>query len=221
MSETAELTQTIRNADNELRKLLALLARRGDYETMAQFLDVVRQFRRLTEQIKTGNEPAQETECGESGSVGKEMSASADVSTTSLPVAFQDPVGLADTSHRSTKRGRDYPCFYRGRDGLIKIGWSKKRKVEYCHKAPWEAVQAVVKAIQEKASSGEPFTLEELTPIRTTDGSEVPSYQTYLVLAWLRKENLIRQHGRQGYSLAASINLLQALDQRRMLLPAP
>ena len=38
-------------------------------------------------------------------------------------------------------------------------------------------------------------------------GSDIPDYQTYLTLAWLRSIDLITQHGRQGYSLPGDSKL--------------
>jgi hypothetical protein len=40
-----------------------------------------------------------------------------------------------------------------------------------------------------------------------------------LVLAWLRHENLITRHGRQGYSLAPNVSLVDAVEERWKLLP--
>jgi hypothetical protein len=50
-------------------------------------------------------------------------------------------------------------------------------------------------------------------------GAEVPSYQAYLVLAWLRKENMITQHGRQGYSLPSAVNLAASVKEQWERLP--
>ena len=38
-------------------------------------------------------------------------------------------------------------------------------------------------------------------------GTEIPTYQAYLCLAWLRGAALIEQHGRQGYSVPAAAQL--------------
>jgi hypothetical protein len=121
---------------------------------------------------------------------------------------------------KSKAKKADYPRFHRERDELVKIGWSKKQKAEYRHKAPKAVVLLVAQALQQKGAGGERFTFEELLPFRDRDtGADVPSYQAYLALAWLRHENLIVQHGRQGYSLAANINLMDALEERWKLLP--
>lgn len=114
----------------------------------------------------------------------------------------------------------NYPRFQRDRDELVKIGWSKKEKAEYRHKAPKAVVLSVSEILQRRGVGGERFTFEELLPIRDRDTqAELPSYQAYLTLAWLRKENLIVQHGRQGYSLPPNINLMDALEERWKLLP--
>jgi hypothetical protein len=57
--------------------------------------------------------------------------------------------------------------------------------------------------------------MEEVLPLNNPgDGSELPSYQVYLSLAWLRAEDLIVQHGRQGYSLPPGSDLERESERR-------
>ena len=50
--------------------------------------------------------------------------------------------------------------------------------------------------------------MEENLPLKDpADGTEIPTYQVYLCLAWLRQAKLVEQHGRQGYSLPDSAHL--------------
>ncbi len=50
--------------------------------------------------------------------------------------------------------------------------------------------------------------MEENLPLKDpADGTEIPTYQVYLCLAWLRQAKLVEQHGRQGYSLPSSAHL--------------
>jgi hypothetical protein len=148
------------------------------------------------------------------------------ISTDSPPASSSASANGASERRKVTRLSKsktnkaNYPKFLRDRDELVKIGWSKKQKAEYRHKAPKAVVLLVAQALQQKGAGGERFTFEELLPFRDRDtGADVPSYQAYLVLAWLRHENLIVQHGRQGYSLAANMNLMDALEERWKLLP--
>ncbi|MER3415082.1 MAG: hypothetical protein C4297_02580 [Gemmataceae bacterium] len=204
MTRLFQAAEVIGRAETEIRQLLLDCAREGAYEEVALLADLARQLRRLVEHAASPNGP---------------------------PIDPANPGALANASaqprsrsHRTAPTGKppsaDYPRFFRSRDELVKIGWSKKRKAEYRHKAPSAVVRLVARALQARGTGGEQFTFEELLPIRDPQTkSEVPSYQAYLALAWLRKENLVVQHGRQGYSLRPDINLADAVEERWKLLP--
>lgn len=101
----------------------------------------------------------------------------------------------------STPKG--YPRFIRRADSLIKIGWSKRSKEEYQHKAPQKVVFMLADNIAGAGTNGRLVTVQDLVPMcDPADKSTVPDYQTYLCLAWLRENRLLNQHGRQGYTVA-------------------
>ncbi len=112
----------------------------------------------------------------------------------------------ASTNRRNTKRGRvsAYPRFEVENDQLVKIGWSKKSRSEYRHKAPLHVVARVVGALlEESEGSGGRFSTDGLFPLPPTGSdAEVPSYQGYLVLRWLRELGVVEKLGRIGYLLA-------------------
>ncbi|MCC7293030.1 MAG: hypothetical protein IT449_13295 [Phycisphaerales bacterium] len=96
----------------------------------------------------------------------------------------------------------EYPKFFREGDTLIKVAWSKKQRAEYQHKAPRRAVDLLAAAIARKASRTGRFTTEELFPLKDPhDGAEVPSYQAYVALAWLKSAGMVRQKGKGGYTV--------------------
>tara|TARA_R110002072_G_scaffold42064_11_gene118039 strand:+ start:61041 stop:61736 length:696 start_codon:yes stop_codon:yes gene_type:complete len=100
---------------------------------------------------------------------------------------------------KSGKRG--YPWFEVTDLGIDKIGWSKKKKSEYRHSAPTSAAIAFVKYIDATREDGKIWSVEDLGDIEdTSNGVIVPSYQVYLVIAWLRSIGLIAKNGRSGYS---------------------
>ena len=102
------------------------------------------------------------------------------------------------SSRGASKRAKDdYPRFERDNNRLVKIGWSKRERAEYAHKAPRTAVEAVVMAL--RANGHNVFSMEELLPITTASNGEVPSYQAYLVTAWLRACGAVEREGRGGY----------------------
>ena len=96
------------------------------------------------------------------------------------------------------EEARAYPRFARSGDRLVKIAWSKKDGAEYEHRAPRVAVLAVLSSLRELGSRE--FSMEELARVRDKYGNEIPSYQVYLVMAWLRACGAVRKIGRGGYA---------------------
>lgn len=106
-----------------------------------------------------------------------------------------------------------YPRFVRRGDHLVKIGWSKREKSEYVHKAPRQAAFVLARAAAEAGRDGRIFQINALLPLSDpTDGNEIPDYQVYLVIAWWRSAGLLDQHGRQGYSIPNASQLYQAVE---------
>ncbi len=102
---------------------------------------------------------------------------------------------------RSRTQKREYPRFERDGDKLVKVGWSKKHKEQYEHRAPREAVIAFARHLAGHARDGEVFAMEDLLPVPDLSGGEVPAYQVYLTLAWLRQADAVEKKGRDGYVL--------------------
>ena len=95
-----------------------------------------------------------------------------------------------------------YPKFLREGNALLKLGWSRKRKAEYEHRAPREAVLAVAARVAEVVSTRSRFTVDDLGDVRIAQGEEpISSCQVYLWIAWFRRTGLVLQHGRRGYTL--------------------
>lgn len=106
-----------------------------------------------------------------------------------------------------------YPRFLRRGDALVKIGWSKREKNEYEHKAPRQTVLLLARVIADIGMDGRIFQIDALTPlIDPKDGTQIPNYQIYLIIAWWRSAGLLDQHGRQGYSIPNANQLLQAVE---------
>lgn len=96
-----------------------------------------------------------------------------------------------------SKSNGDYPHFEREGNRLVKIGWSKKDRRVYEHKTPFTSVSAVCDVLRRKSGK---FLVDQILPIKDAAGTDVPSYQAYLVLAWLRKEGLVERNGNDGYT---------------------
>ena len=99
-------------------------------------------------------------------------------------------------------KAKQYPKFFHQADQLVKVGWSKKDRKEYIHKAPFTSVIATANSIQKAASGKKVFSADQFFPVLSADGqAELPGYQAYLSLAWFRTLGLVDQKGRQGYIL--------------------
>ena len=116
--------------------------------------------------------------------------------------------------------GSVYPRFARQADDLVKVGWSKREKGEYRHRAPVKAVIVVAAAVAEEVRRSELLSPDALFPvIDPADGGEVASYQTYLTLRWFRQLELIEQQGRSGYAVPDPDGLVDAVRQALKQLP--
>jgi hypothetical protein len=121
---------------------------------------------------------------------------------------------------RSKKSKRTYPVFERTGDQIVKIGWSKVNRDEYEHRSPKGVALALLQKMQRLSGDRELITMDDVLPLRLAgDETEVPPYQSYMCLAWLRSIAVVRQHGRQGYSLIETDKASAAIDRAWELLP--
>jgi hypothetical protein len=103
---------------------------------------------------------------------------------------------------RSPKKG-EFPKFQRNENMLYKLGWSKAEKSIYEHKAPKNVLTALVNKLMVIGANRQRFTMDNVLPLTTlNEDTELPAYQVYICLAWLRITKLLIQHGRQGYSIS-------------------
>jgi hypothetical protein len=128
--------------------------------------------------------------------------------------------GAHRRSHSRTPSQPTYPQFLRDRDKLVKIGWSKKAKAEYEHKAPRNVVNALVTAVRAKVGDGELFAASDVIPLPATGDDSIPDYQAYVVLKWLHAEGIITKHGRDRYAIERGKLLPNTLDEVWERLPA-
>jgi hypothetical protein len=102
---------------------------------------------------------------------------------------------------RAASRRRGYPRFYRCDERLIKVGWSKKKRSAYEHRAGKDAVFAVLDAIRRRLEKHRTFKVEDVIAVQPdSDASAVPQYVVYLVIAWMENLGLLAKNGRNGYS---------------------
>lgn len=117
------------------------------------------------------------------------------------PSVANAPPPIIAVSRRIPKSNK-YPKFERTRDRLVKIGWSKKDRSEYEHKVPYDIAGVVLSALSAKLNEVEYLKMDDLIPLDDKSGQEIPSYQTYLVIAWLRDIGVVEKQGNDGYHFA-------------------
>jgi len=102
-------------------------------------------------------------------------------------------------------RSKNYlPTFLLEGTDLVKVGQSRSSPDLYEHRAPRSLVESVVKAVKTAGGAGKRFgadvVLKQVGSGQAT--GNIPAYQVYVALAWLKWSGLIIQHGRQGYTVA-------------------
>ena len=115
-------------------------------------------------------------------------------------VAPSPPTPPIDRAAHPRRRGAKavYPQFRRDGGDLIKLGWSRKKKKEYTHRAPSVVVAAVVEALTRQPAE-EPFSMGDLLASIAASGTDLPAYQVYVVIGWLKSVTAVSGNGRTGY----------------------
>jgi hypothetical protein len=213
----------LRECESRLRGLLAEAAAAGNYDAALQLTEWARGVAGLAT-VRA----AASTASGDFSATGyRQVDGPGDASQNARAPRTRSTRRRKKSSVHRTQRKQKasataYPRFARFENKLVKTGWSKKAKKEYEHKAPRRVLDRLLDRLMKVRAPGEIFTTEELFPLRDNDDdSEIPSYQAYLCLAWLRNGNLVEQVGRQGYRLAESKGILrEAVEQQWQALPS-
>lgn len=178
-----EITGLLRRTEAELRQIIADAAKAGDYRTVDLAKTAAVGIQSLQSRITNPGVKVLQTKASKSEAKAKVKSMS--------------------------RRGRKsrYPRFQVKKDALIRIGWSKKERREYTHKAPKAVYDQTVRAMGDLArSAAGPFMAEQIIEHLNQIGPEsIPSYQVYVVIGLLRETSCIKQRGREGYDVPTDI----------------
>jgi len=174
-----EALARVEACETDLRRLLAEAAAEGDYSSVLRITELARAVGAL------GSEGR--------GAPAASGGANGEIQRSTTP----------STGRKARVPAETYPRFYRRGDELVRIGWSKKERKEYNHRAPRRAIDAVAAAVRELGTRGRMFTGDKLLPLKDpTDGSRMADYQAYVALGWLKQLGIVEQHGRRsGYAL--------------------
>jgi hypothetical protein len=173
--------EVLANCERELRTLLAECASSGDYVGVLELTPLAQAV--------------------------AELAGAPTASSASFDAALSEPAGTkADSLLQRSKpidSKNSYPKFFRKGDELVKVGWSKRERREYHHRAPKIAVNAVGGALKRIGAKGRSFNGGDLLPLKNPEGaSAIPNYQAYVALAWMKDLGIVKQRGRRaGYKL--------------------
>jgi hypothetical protein len=200
MSRSAAVFEILSRAQAELRLLLEEALSNNCYTDVAEIARVADQLAQLGAYIGQPTPPG-------------EAAISASQTPEQRPPASSRP--------RPVRPLRTFPRFEREGDKLIKIAWSKKDRAEYEHKAPRSVVDLLIEVIRSRKGEGAKFEAPDVLPLTDRKSrKEVPSYQSYLALAWLRHEGVVAKHGRDGYSLKPTAATPERLTELWEALPS-
>lgn len=191
MAIAEQALEVLRETEEKLRALLSQAAKSGDYPSVVRVA--------AWAQTVSGLARSKVVETPASEAIRK---------TRNTPASSS----IRTRSRASSPHQNGYPRFFRQGDELIRIAWSKKEKKEYRHKTPYAALKALADTIAIKGVDGRVFATDEFLPILLNDGVEVPNYQAYVGISFLKQTGLIDQHGRQGYSIPRAAELKDAVE---------
>jgi hypothetical protein len=176
----------LEDCERGLRKLVAETASSGDYANVHKIANLARAVAALAAE-------------------GRETPKDA-----GLPLLAAAALMPASAVARKSRAAADaYPKFFRRGNELVKVGWSKKDRKEYNHRAPRAAVDAAAAAVRQVGAKGKMFNGDALIPLKDAgDNAAIPDYQAYVALAWLKQLGVIEQHGKRGgYTLVMEMQI--------------
>jgi len=196
MTKREQLLAILRVAEDGLAGLASEAGAQRAYVDAALLLEAARQVQQIGEQ--TLLEPSHKV--------------AVDSVATKVPptaVSAKNPPAVDRTGATKKPKKDAYPMFFRDGETLVKVGWSKSEGAEYEHKCPKRAVDILVSECARVAGPGKRFVMDTLLPLSDPDSkTEIPGYQAYVALAFLRHASLVEQHGRSGYSIPKPKSLL-------------
>jgi len=167
------ITTILDEAERNLREVIAEAAQAGDYHSVDVARVAALEIRNLRARVK------------------------------SPPIA-QEPQRSNTSPHVTSKRKGQksaYPKFEVRNGTLIRVGWSKKNRREYTHKAPKTVFEQTIKAMASigQTRNGAVMAEQIIEQLESTSSEHIPSYQVYTVLGLLRDRDCIQKIGNEGY----------------------
>ena len=191
MTDLQEAAEILARVEGELRAMIERALSDQRYRDVAAIAAIADRLAELVGAVEEGR-------IFEGQKASREPTGTHDADGTSAGGRGGESATVGAALGKKSSRGRArYPYFERDRDKLVKIGSSKKDRRTYEHRAPREAIMAFAGAVNQHAGGGTLFAMDDVLPVM--DGDEVPTYQAYLALAWLRSVGVVDRKGKEGY----------------------
>ncbi|MCO6043096.1 hypothetical protein NG895_04190 [Aeoliella sp. ICT_H6.2] len=192
MNRLQKARKSLDSAESSIRTLVADAANAGDYDEAVNLTNLAKTLANLAKSV-TPN--------------GGEEAAQLSPPETKKRATHEQEGSAKPRSTKKSKR-RSYPRFIQSNGDLVKVGWSKSASKEYQHKAPREVLSAVSNALKvQRMDDGVLRPPQEFLPLSNVSGEQIPDYQSYLCIAWLREIGIVERHGRHGYSVPDPSNI--------------
>ncbi|MCK4795529.1 MAG: hypothetical protein KAV87_67990 [Desulfobacteraceae bacterium] len=174
--QAGKIIEILNKTESDIQKVIIEAAQAGDYRSVDMARAAAVNIKNIRTQISN---PASKAEIRPAKSVAR----------------------IEKKASTKKRKKSDYPKFKVKNETLIRIGWSRKQRREYTHKAPRFVFEQTVKAMTALSQSGAgPFLAENIIEQANSNESEaIPSYQIYVIIGLLKQTNCIKQVGRDGY----------------------
>ena len=178
------LAIVLADAESGVLEVIAAAAASGDYATIDSARAVAGKLRDIIRNID------------------KDVINGPNVVDSARPVSKQ----TQRKKRKTTPKRGEYPRFNVADGSLFKIGWSKKKGAEYLHRVPISTVRDISRALEPLSASLGPVSSEKILESDSLkDAGNPPSYQVYIVLAYLKERGIIASTGREGFRFSSDV----------------
>ncbi len=208
-----KIESVLDSAESSLGDLVQSALRQKSYDDIGRLVEALAHLEKVRQAL---NLPQSKR-----ASIGQDMKVSKRASEVAIEKKSGSP--LPDTKLKiEARRGRkqeneqsatNYPKFLKDESRLIKVGWSRKKKAEYMHRVPKEAIYIFAEHLEKNVGAQSLFEIENLFPILAASGEEIPGYQIYVIIAWLRTVGTIVKKGRDGYIIQKNTGLRGEINE--------
>ena len=209
--------EAILEAETQIARTVQTALTASSFESARRLVDAIAALSNIRAHL-TGSHAVSTSDGGVPAPLAPEFSDRSERATSSAG----RKAGPIDSEKRDLRiKLPTFPQFQRDAGRLVKIGWSSKEKRTYEHRVAVDAVYAVCRFLNAQARPRKPFKIEGAGTVALADGTEIPTYQVYLVLKWLQSVGAAERKGKDGYvfkpdALApATIDLLRQRTEER------